>query len=105
MIKNLKIREFSKYPGGRHPSDGLYSGELYRQTVLEPLFKQGIDFCIDTNGVFAIAPSFLDEAFGPFIEELGESEFRRRFVFIVNDDPDFNDELDFVISNRLNSNA
>ena len=98
--KALKISDFSRYPGGRYRQDGKNSGEEYRELILEPLIESGADLEVDTNGVFVIAPSFLDEAFGPFVVSLGEKEFRQRFSFLIVDDPDLEEEIDIVIASR-----
>ena len=78
----LKIEDFSKSPGGRERSDGRFSGEEYREEVIAPALKKYHDIAVDLRGVRVIIPSFVDEAFGPYIEKWGAEEFNRRIELL-----------------------
>lgn len=81
-------KEFTKYPGGRHRVDGRHSGEEFRETFLIPRMGDDVLLTIDFTGVFTVAPSFIDEAFGPLMERLGQQRFDRQFHLIAEDDPE-----------------
>ena len=96
----IHIRDWTRYPGGRFKATGDYSGEEFRQTFLEQAVTNGANFEIDFNGIFTVDWSFLDEALGHFVSQLGEKEFRDRFKIISDDDPDIEPELETVIERR-----
>ncbi len=60
--------EFSRTPGPRFRSEGTYSGEDFRETVLKDRFeqalKEGAKLHVDLDGGYGYATSFLEEAFG-----------------------------------------
>ncbi len=66
----LKVAtEFSRTPGPRFRSEGKFSGEEFRETILKDRFdqviKEGTKLQIDLDGGYGYAPSFLEEvAFG-----------------------------------------
>ncbi len=65
-MTELRIAEFSKYPGGRFKKYGPHSGEEFRRERLLPAInglKEGEKLVIDLSDVYTFAPSFLDEAF------------------------------------------
>lgn len=96
----LRLSEWTRFPGGRF-EDGPFSGEEYRKTVFAPAVETGSDIIIDLNGLFTVGWSFLDEAFGHYVNIFGEKEFRRKFTFICDDDPDVAGEIEYVINQRL----
>lgn len=96
----LPLREWTRFPGGRFKTDGEHSGEEFREKFLDAHVKKGYCFEIDFNGIFTAGWSFLDEALGHYVSELGEEGFRNRFTIIANDDPDILEELETVIERR-----
>lgn len=76
-IELVVAKEFSKTPGPRLIKEGEYSGELFRQRVLLPKFKEakekGLMLRIDLNGTAGYGTSFLEEAFGGLIRREGFS--------------------------------
>ena len=60
--------DFSKEPGGRHASDGPFSGETFRGVLLKAFRAKGPGV-IELDGVRGYGSSFLDEAFGGLIRE------------------------------------
>lgn len=75
MLKNIIYsiaKEFTDVPGPRKKSEGKYSGELFRETILIPKFQEArtksVKLIIDLDGTFGYPPSFLDEAFGGLVE-------------------------------------
>lgn len=61
-------KEFSEVPGPRFQSEGAYSGEQFRDELLQSKFKAAKDagqrLLIDLDGAAGYATSFLEEAFG-----------------------------------------
>ena len=71
-MSEIKIAEFSKFPGGRFKKYGPHSGQEFRETVLIPTInklKEGEKLIIDLSEVYTYAPSFLDEAFSGVIRK------------------------------------
>lgn len=60
--------EFSQTPGPRFRTEGRYSGEEFRETILRKRFdeavKEGAKLQVDLDGGYGYATSFLEEAFG-----------------------------------------
>lgn len=69
-IVNISVRkDYSRFPAGRFRSDGPYSGEQFREEVLEPKLRAGDSVEIDLDGVPGYGSSFLDEAFGGLVRK------------------------------------
>lgn len=56
--------EFSRHPAGRFITDGPYSGQLFRELILERIMQSGERTIIDLDGARGYGSSFLEEAFG-----------------------------------------
>lgn len=67
MIINI-ASDYTKSPGGRYISEGAYSGEDFRESILLPTFEkcQNNDekLTINLDGGYGYGSSFLREAFG-----------------------------------------
>lgn len=98
-VKTIKLRDWTRFPGGRFKEDGEFSGEEFRQEFL----SEELEYCIDFNGVFTVGWSFLDESLGHIASQIGEDKFRKRFTFIADDDPDILSEIDTVIKGRMSA--
>ena len=61
-------KDFSKTPGPRYRYEGDFSGEEFRETKLEALFKQGMaenkKVVVNLDGTIGYGTSFLEEVFG-----------------------------------------
>lgn len=101
---NIRLADWTRFPGGRFKEDGEHSGEEFREKFLADGVTAGSDFEIDFNGIFTVGWSFLDESLGYYVKELGEPEFRNRFRIIADDDPDIPGELETVIKQRTGKN-
>ena len=71
----IKIAEdFSVTPGARHSSEGEYSGDEFRDTVLIPKYQEAINngqkLTVDLDGCYGYATSFLEESFGGMVRKL-----------------------------------
>lgn len=85
-------KDFSSTPGARYKTDGPYSGELFRETHLEPLFSLSTDeqienVLVDFDGADGYATSFLEEAFGGLARKYGKEEVLKRIQFKSEEDP------------------
>ena len=73
--KTISIAEdFSRYPAGRIPVDGDWSGERFREEYLVPALRDFDRVTVVFNGIAGVASSFLDEAFGGLVRECGMDE-------------------------------
>ena len=65
------LTDFTETPGGRYISDGPFSGELFRETILYPKLKKTLEeggiLIVDIDGTYGLCPGFLDEAFGGLV--------------------------------------
>jgi hypothetical protein len=69
MGKLSVAKDFSKFPAGRHESDGPYSGEVFRRLLVEELRKGPVTVLLDDT--FGYGSSFLEEAFGGLVRACG----------------------------------
>ena len=102
MIVISLVNDFSSQPGGRDKDKGPFSGESFREDVLEPALAENDQITVDLNGADAIAPSFLDESLGQLMEDLGRKKYEERILVLLNDDPDALDVLEEIKSRRFN---
>jgi len=65
-------RDFSRTPGGRYRREGRFSGEEFREDVLEPAVRRlekGETLEVNLDSPRGLSSSFLDEAFGGLVEK------------------------------------
>lgn len=67
MITVKVATAFSRYPAGRTPNDGPFSGEAFRKQHLEPFLKRDETVVVDLDGTRGYGSSFLEEAFGGLV--------------------------------------
>lgn len=84
-------KQFTKIPGGRYVTDGKFSGEEFRETVLVNLLEEAIEkdeiVTIDLDGTYGYPSSFLEESFGGLARLYGKDKVCKYFSIISNDDP------------------
>lgn len=84
------VKEFSDTPGGRTVAEGDFSGELFRNKLLEPRYreavKRGEKLEIYFDGAYGYPPSFLDEAFGGLVKCLRQRGIMENICIISNED-------------------
>jgi hypothetical protein len=74
-------KQFSSTPGGRYINESLWSGQEFRERILEPLVTQNKRLVIDLDGPEGFTTSFLEEAFGGLVRKFGTSVMGRvRFL-------------------------
>lgn len=94
-MDNLKLisvgKDFSVHPGPRNKVEGPLSGELFRQTILEPAFKEafaaGKKLQVSLDGTLGYGTSFLEEAFGGLARIHGVKEVEDTLEIISNEEP------------------
>lgn len=64
-------RDFSRWPGGRTPLDGSFSGEKFRKKHLIRPLKKGKTVRVIFDDEYGYGSSFLEEAFGGLIRNHG----------------------------------
>jgi hypothetical protein len=80
-------QEFTDTPGGRYRAHGEFSGEQFREEILKPALNQNDLVILNLNGAFGFPPSFIDEAFGILVEQLGEDVVKKKLRIELSDDP------------------
>lgn len=70
-------KEYTDTPGGRYKEQGDFSGQDFRETMLEPKYLEAImkneKLQIDLDGGYGYGSSFLEEAFGGLIRNLKDN--------------------------------
>lgn len=78
MKKYDFAKEFSKNPGLRFRKLGEFSGEEFREEVLEKIFQANEKVLINIDGIeSALGASFLSEAFGNIAVKYGLEKFNQ----------------------------
>lgn len=67
-VKTINIaKDYSESPSGRHPVDGEYNGETFRDYLLIPALQEADRVCVEIDGPLGYPSSFSEEAFGGLI--------------------------------------
>ncbi len=78
IIKISIAKDFSVTPGARYKKEGDFSGEEFRDKILEPAFlrakKEGCKLVVDLDGTIGYGTSFLEEVFGGLARTQGPNE-------------------------------
>ena len=84
------VKDFSDTPGGRTQSEGKYSGESFRESLLLPGYiaakEKNEKLIINFDGAFGYPPSFLDESFGGLVKKLHQKDILNNIIIESNDD-------------------
>lgn len=101
MKKIVISDQYTKTPGGRSKQDGAFSGEDFREKLLEENFIEAIQkkekLLIDFDGGYGYPISFLEEAFGGLARKYGADQVLKTLVFISNDEPGLIKEVEGYI--------
>lgn len=91
MIMINVVSDFTDSPGGRYIKEGPFSGELFRQKILLPKYKEAVEtnteLIINLDGCYGYATSFIEEAFGGLARELKDRNILKRIQFVSQDEP------------------
>lgn len=101
-IKKIKIAtDYSKTVKGRyHPKDGKYTGQRFREELIEPIFNKYDKIIIDLDDLYGYPSSFREEAFGGLARKLGINEVLNKLEFICTDEPPV---IDVILNDIKNS--
>lgn len=96
--------DFSETPGARYRTEGDFSGEEFRESILEPKFKEaknkGELLTIDLDGGYGYPTSFLEEAFGGLARKYGAASVSATLKFVSRDEPSLIDEIQEYIESQ-----
>jgi hypothetical protein len=85
--KNISfVKDFTDAPGGRYRHEGPFSGEQFRNDLLEPALREFDQVILNLNGAIGYPSSFIDEAFGGLIESLGYDIVTKKLEIVLTDD-------------------
>ena len=94
-------KDFSETPGARYIKEGNYSGEEFRNTLLEPKFKEALQnnekLTINLVGGYGYPTSFLEEAFGGLARIYSPEKVLPVLEFISYDEPSLIKEIEEYI--------
>ncbi|MCJ8280385.1 MAG: STAS-like domain-containing protein [Rivularia sp. ALOHA_DT_140] len=89
-------KDFSKTPFGRYKDDSDYSAELFRDSLLIPLFtdKEEDEILIDFKGIaMGLGSSFLEEAFVGMVRKGVDSKIIKSRLKIVSNLPIYEQQI------------
>jgi hypothetical protein len=105
MTIHLNIaKQFSETPGPRYCEEGEFSGEQFRNELLEPAFAKVRDstngkVIVDFDGTAGYATSFLEEAFGGLARIYEPSEVIKYIELVCTEEPGLVEEVGNYIKN------
>jgi STAS-like domain of unknown function (DUF4325) len=93
----LRVRDYTRTPGGRTSDDGLWPGVEFLTLHLLPAFERaeaaGTTLLVDLDGTASYASSFLDEAFAGLTRIKGQVAVRQVVRIKSNDEPYLEDDI------------
>lgn len=96
-------KDFSDTPNARYRSEGPYSGEEFRDTLLEPKFLEaknnGEKLLINLDGGYGYPTSFLEEAFGGLARKYNPGDVLKVLDFVSEDEPSLVNDIKNYITN------
>lgn len=119
---DLKVTDFTKYPGPRYVALGPNSGEEFREDHLIKALENNPEVTINLDGVLGYGSSFLEEIFGGIVRAMpahpakqhpnGEPIIKHDFLsleminfikkhLISNDDPSVKNEINDYITRQI----
>ncbi len=108
-MENITIsiaKDFSLTPGPRVISEGPFSGQLFRQTILEPKYiearKADKKITVDLDGTLGYGPSFLEEIFGGLARIYPENEVAETLKIISHEEEYLVEEIKEYIRDARN---
>lgn len=104
MIKVKISDDYTKTPGGRFEAEGSFSGEDFRNKLLEAKYQtakqEGDTLVVDLDGGYGYATSFLEEAFGGLARKT-KDPYLRTIKIISNEEPALVDKVCKYIEDAL----
>jgi hypothetical protein len=84
-------RDYTPRPGPRFRKQGPKSGEEFRESILEPKFKEaqakGDKILVDLDGGYGYGTSFLEESFGGLARIHGIDSVQKTLDFKSEEEP------------------
>ncbi len=93
------MKDFTHTPGARYRTDGPFSGQQFREELLEKHFssKENNEIIrVYLDGPLGYATSFLEEAFGGIARKYGRDRCKKRFEFISSDNTLISEILTYI---------
>ena len=91
MIRIDIAKDYSDTPGPRYKKDGEFSGEEFREILLEPKFLEAKNnnekLIINLDGGYGYPSSFLEEAFGGLARKYTSKAVLEILDFISLEEP------------------
>ena len=85
------VRDFTESPGPRFRKEGEFSGQQFREEILDPKFREAraehARLFVDLDGGYGYAPSFLEEAFGGLVRDHSEHPLLEMLDLKSDDEP------------------
>lgn len=97
-LRKSVARDFSRHPGPRLRRQGKFSGEEFRDVLLEWL-EHADHLIVDLDGTSGYGSSFLDEAFGGLIRNrhMTKQDVRKRITVLSAMDESYKAEVEEAI--------
>lgn len=88
-IKKIYIKNFSITPGPRYRDEGEFSGQQFREDVLDKFFSEQekdsrIEIILD--GTLGYGTSFLEEVFGGLARKYGSAQVKEKIIKIISEE-------------------
>ena len=97
--------DFSKTPGGRHITEGPFSGEDFRDKILSPKYqqakKENKQLRVILDGGYGYAPSFLEEAFGGLARITKDKKMLDIIIIVSDEEHELINDIDKYIRESL----
>lgn len=95
---NISISKgFTPAPGPRRKAEGDFSGELFRESILEPAFKDskenGRKIIINLDETLGYGTSFLEEVFGGLQRKYPKENILDYITIISKEEPYLIDDI------------
>lgn len=105
-IRIQVAKQFSPTPGARYRDDGDWSGQQFREELLEPAYREvartGGRVIVNLDDCEGFATSFLEEAFGGLVRKVGSA---REVQGVVSaecaDEPALVEDVEYYIAHAL----
>lgn len=89
--------DFSKTPGPRYKFEGDFSGEKFKEEILNEKFEQAVkenkSIIINLDNTYGYGTSFLEEAFGGLSRIYGKETVLKHIEFISKEEPYLIDDI------------
>ena len=107
LIINIP-KDYTKSPGGRFISEGDFSGEEFRETILLPKYEKAIhdkdSLIVELDGGFGYGPSFLEESFRGLARKLQDNRILKTIKIISDEEPQLIEDIQRYMKDALVNN-